>query len=521
MSLEKRMKSGLFRFGVIAPLVCRRLEAAERQELRCQISRQLHNWPDGLVKRVGARTLSRWLSRYRSHGFDGLLDVEKPSGSCRGIDTTVLLRAEELRKELPSRSVRSIMELLKSEGLDTGKLAASTLARQLKSRGVKKERLTDLPGNYQRWEQAKANDLWQADTAHGIWLPDPYNPKKAKKCKLIAFIDDASRVFTHAQFYWDEQLPSLIDCFRKSLLKRGKPRRLLLDNAFIFHATTLKELCAHLGIEISFCQPYAPSSKGKIERGLGSIKSRFYPEASSAGITTLPELNEFLFAWLTKEYHHQIHGGLKGLTPIERWRQDEHNLLRVTADDVRKAVMLRATRKVHLRTATVSVASVTYQLSAALAGESVEVRWQGDRNHEAEIWLNGKCVEIAKPLVVAANIDFSRKLVKPEVTRGPKVLASAKRYRRQIEAGKLGTSFNTTSDLVCLEEFTSIVCKILERELSAEEKDLLCKFFLDVSPISESTVVNALNLATRAKGKNLHLRFYCHHLSESLKQQRS
>lgn len=173
-------------------------------------------------------------------------------------------------------------------------------------------------------------------------------------------------------------------------MKRGKPRRLLLDNAFIFYATTLKEMCAHLGIEISFCQPYSPSSKGKIERGLGTIKSRFYGEATSAGITTLPELNEFLFAWLTKEYHHQIHGGLKGLTPIERWRQDEGHLSRTTSDDVRKALMLRATRRVHVRTATVSVASVTYQLSAGLAGETVEVRRHGDRNNEAEIWLNGR-----------------------------------------------------------------------------------------------------------------------------------
>jgi hypothetical protein len=292
-----------------------------------------------------------------------------------------------------------------------------------------------------------------------------------------------------------------------------------LDNAFIFHANTLKEMCAHLGIEISFCQPYSPSSKGKIERGIGSIKSRFYPEAASAGITTLSELNEFLFAWLTKQYHHQVHGGLNGITPIERWRQDEKYVSRVTSENIRKALMLRTTRRVHIRTATVSVASITYQLSAALVGETVEVRWQADRNSEVEIWLAGKCVEIAKPLVLAPNIDFSRKLAKPEVLKGPKVLASSKCYRRSIEADKVGGKVNISSDFICLDEFIVIVSKALERNLTTEEKEVLSNFFSRASAMSEAAVISAPNVATRAKGKNLHLRFYCHHLSESLKQQ--
>lgn len=52
MSIDERMKMALFRFGVIAPLVCRRLEKAERQGVRYQIGEQLYEWPNGRVKQV-------------------------------------------------------------------------------------------------------------------------------------------------------------------------------------------------------------------------------------------------------------------------------------------------------------------------------------------------------------------------------------------------------------------------------------------------------------------------------------
>lgn len=105
--MRERMKKGLFRFGVIAPLVCRRLEVGERQDLRQRIGQEIYTWSDGRQKRVGERTLGRWLSRYRSHGFDGLLDVDRPGGGvCRGIETEVLLKAEQLRRELPKNKGR-------------------------------------------------------------------------------------------------------------------------------------------------------------------------------------------------------------------------------------------------------------------------------------------------------------------------------------------------------------------------------------------------------------------------------
>src|ERR1700733_1670394 len=220
---EQRLKTALFRYGVIAPLVCRRASHHEAQELRRQILATVWELPSGESKLIPERTLRRWLSRYKQLGFDGLFDSKYASKvACKAISESVLKMAEQLRREIPSRSVKTIISLLKSQGIDTEALAERTLARQLVRLGASKQKLKKGAGSYQRWEQLHANDLWQGDTAHTVWLPDPVNPNRSKKTKLILFIDDATRVCTHAEFYFDEQLPNLIDCFGKALLKRGR-----------------------------------------------------------------------------------------------------------------------------------------------------------------------------------------------------------------------------------------------------------------------------------------------------------
>ena len=60
---------------------------------------------------------------------------------------------------------------------------------------------------------------WQSDMSDGLWLPDPADPGKNRKCYLHGFIDDHSRLPTHVQFYWRESLPALENCFRRAITK--------------------------------------------------------------------------------------------------------------------------------------------------------------------------------------------------------------------------------------------------------------------------------------------------------------
>jgi putative transposase len=407
---DERMAWAQFRFSVIAPLVCRRIESEEhRRVLRREILDQIYVTPDGHEKKIHRRTLSEWLARHKKFGLDGLLDSGRSTrGTCRAIPKEILDRAEILRRQEPSRSIKTILSILKAENFDVSKVSRSTLNIHLNQRGANKAMLAGDRGAFQRWEQKRANVLWQADPSSGVWLPDPNNQKKIKRTRLISFIDDASRVCTHAEFYWAERLPSLVDCFRKALLKRGKPERLLCDNAFIYHSNTLKLMCARLRIQVSFCKAYSPEGKGKVEKHYGTIKRSFYIEAEHAGLTNLNDLNQFFWAWLTKEYHHSKHSSL-GTTPIERWRVDEHLANRVAPDEVRTALMLQSERKVNEPTGIIRLDNHWYQAPADLAGMKVEIRWHAGIEEQVEIWKDGKPLGIAPATSPSSSIDFSRK----------------------------------------------------------------------------------------------------------------
>lgn len=525
MDQDERIAWAQFRFSVIAPLVCRKIDSEElRRSLRKEVLEQIYVDPDGHERRIQKRTLQQWLWLHKKFGFEGLLDSHRSTrGSCRAIPLHVLDRAEFLRRQEPARSARAILSILDAEGFDVRKVSKNTLNAQLNSRGANKQKLASEKGVFQRWEQRYANALWQGDTSAGPWLPDPTNPKKVKRTKLISFIDDASRVCTHAEFYWDEKLPNLVDCFRKALLKRGKPERLLVDNAFIYHSNTLKLMCAQMNIQVSFCTPYSPEGKGKVEKHYGTIKRSFYVEAEHAGLTNLADLNEFFFAWLAKEYHNSRHSSL-GMTPIERWAKDEHALQRVTPDNIRSALMLRAERKVNARTAMLRIDSQWYQAEPSLAGTTLEVRWQATSREQVELWKDGKPIGSASATTPQANIDFSRKSERLQQRVNGLPFESSKTYRLSLVGQHEGEAFIVPSardDYMAESEFVQLIEKTLQRTLLDEENAFVSQFFLQCSPLKTNRTTQLLEQAVNAKGMRMHLRYYLEHIRRTTFQKRT
>jgi transposase InsO family protein len=519
MEHEKRTIWAAFRYSVILPLLDSRLGKAERQVERARILAREWELPDGSFKRVAARTLRSWVKRYRQHGFDGLLDSSRATlGTCRAIPKEVLERAEKLRRELSSRSVPQIIDMLQEEGVGTESFSARTLSDQLNKRGAFKCKPNQERGTFQRWEQEHANILWQADTGHGVWLPDPTNPKRVRKTKLISFIDDCTRVCPFAAFYWDEQLPSLIDCFRKALLSYGKPERLLCDNAWTYHSTTMTVFCGRLDIRVSFCKKYRPQGKGKIEKKIGSVRSRFMSEANHAGLRTLAELNEFFFAWLDEKYHNKEHEALNGQTPFERWRMDEGRIQRVSLDEIQRALMLEVERTINVRTGTVRVDNQYYQADARLAGARVQVRFAAGEREHVEIWRHGKLIEEAKLVTVGSSIDFSRQ-PKSESEEPGLVYESSRRYRERLTARykrDMGPAAIADSDYLSQAEFTELLSKHLAREFSEFEACEIARFFLRHAPVLASAAESGLTLAVSSKGSQKNLRFYFQSLEEQL-----
>jgi len=118
-------------------MVCRRMDDAEKRELKRQILNTAFEWPDGQQRLIADRTLRTWLTRHRLYGFDGLMRMESRSaGTCHAIPENVLDAAVKLRSELRTRSVRGILSVLRSQGLDVSNISHSTLNFHLNRLGA-------------------------------------------------------------------------------------------------------------------------------------------------------------------------------------------------------------------------------------------------------------------------------------------------------------------------------------------------------------------------------------------------
>jgi len=222
---ERRGKWAEFRFAVIAPLVCRRLDEAEWQELRREVLSQVYVTPDGDERRFSERTIREWIARYRLHGLPGLRRmVRKDRGVLKALSVEVAGEAYRLREELRTRSISGILAHLRVKSIDADKISKTTLNRYLNNVGLEREKIKAEKGTFQRWQKEHANDLCQADTSGGVWIPDPRNPKVLKQTRLVSFIDDATRVCTHAEFYWNEQqTPAFLTVFGKRCSSAASP----------------------------------------------------------------------------------------------------------------------------------------------------------------------------------------------------------------------------------------------------------------------------------------------------------
>lgn len=515
MNTSESELMAMFRYGVIAPLICRRFDGKrEEAAARAEILGKEVIFPDGMARKVPERTLRLWLARYRQYGLDGLYDGlrkdRKSKGHYRAMSDAVLKRAEELRRELPERSTRTILRLLQEEGTEVGTLCERTLQRHLKRIGAVRSELRKGKKVYQRWEQLYANDLWHGDTAHAVWLPDPTNPNKLKRTKLIVFVDDASRLCPHAEFYFDEKLPSLIDTFSKAILKHGKPRQLLLDNAFIFHSTTLQVMCAELEVELSFCRPRSPQGKGKVERFIRTLKESFVAEANRAGFTDLADLNRAFQGWLEGEYHCRSHSET-GSTPRNRWQKDQTKIQAVTPEHLRRALMMRAQRKVQEQTATIHLDGLEYICSKELTGKTVEVRWHVDTVDSIEVWLDGKFEELA----YLAERPTSVPRTQADQEEAYPTVDSAKAWMTRLrESSAMPPPAVLPDEFLSITEFTQLIARYLERALAQQELNRLADFWKRIAPLKRFEMEGGLQRAIAVKGTALHVRYYLEHLEQ-------
>ena len=276
---------------------------------------------EGNSRQFTWRTIQTWFYRYKNHGITGMTPrPRKDKGQVRKTTPEELLEAlNSARPHFHHQRVnrRAYYRFCVEHGLlDPKRIAQTTFYRFLREYQL----LTPDPAEDKKrlaFSMKHANQLWQADTMFGPYVNLPNGVKR--QAKLIAFIDDASRVLCHGEFFFDENTDTLVKAIQAAFYKRGLPEQLLVDNGSIYCSQEITLLCARVGCLLGHTAVRDGAAKGKIERFFRRVRDQFLIQ--KLDLSSLETLNRQFTHWVEQEYNATVHDGL-GMKPIDRFGID-------------------------------------------------------------------------------------------------------------------------------------------------------------------------------------------------------
>lgn len=333
------MKWARFRYTVVGQLLTSPPPKGElRRSLEALASRTWTHPVHGQPCRFAFSTIERWFYRVRAER-DPIRKLRRRvrrdyrrRWSFSEIQKQVLLDQYRAHR---SWSVQLHYDNLRARGKQDASLGRvpsySTVRRYMKERGLRRVRRrartrdTDAARRVdarrdlrevRSYEMPHVHSLWHLDfhvcsrqvlLASGEWVTP----------KLMAFIDDRSRLCCHAQWYLGETAENLVHALIQAILKRELPRAIHEDNGSAMRAAELVEGLGRLGVTVEYTLPYSPHQNGKAEVFWGQVEGRLIPMLEHVKDLTLAQLNDATIAWVEFEYNQAKHRETKQ-APFER-----------------------------------------------------------------------------------------------------------------------------------------------------------------------------------------------------------
>lgn len=367
-----------------------------------EVSKLTFHDEDGTPHVFTWRTIQTWLSIYKQFGAEALVSRPRADkGKARKLSPERLQEAlEQVRGEF--RDTRFNKMMLFRRIIERGLLAPGDCSQTSFFRMIREFDMltpTTETQNKRRLAFSKqyANEMWQMDTLIGPYVK---NGKGSTQSKLIAFIDDASRVVPHGQFFFSENTDSLIVTLKAALYKRGIPQTLYVDNGAIYTSQEINQICARLGIILCHTPVRDGAAKGKIERFFRTVRDQFL--LRQLDLSNLDALNRQFSLWVEGEYNASVHSTLQ-MKPIDRFGMDLQRIRFLDPmsanDELFYVEDTRAVRKDN----TFSVGNVRYEAPRDLAGRSIEVRFDRARPDRIVVFYKGERMGEATRLDMLAN----------------------------------------------------------------------------------------------------------------------
>jgi transposase InsO family protein len=358
---------------------------------------------DGHPRQFTWRTIQTWYSRYQKHG---VTVMENKPRSDKGKIRKVPLEdvAEAVQKALPKTHGKSprpalLYRLCIEEGLLTrSQIAPNTFRRIVKQYELLKPDPECSNKVRLAFAKAHANDMWQADTLYG---PHLQINGAAVQTRLIAFLDDASRVCAHGQFFLVENVDTLIEALRAAFYKRGVPHSLYVDNGSIYSSKEIIQICARVGCLLAHTPVRDGAAKGKVERFFRTTRDQFL--ARNLDLSSLDSLNRQFTHWVEENYNAQTHSML-GMSPLDRFALDRKWLRFLPPNEANDELFFVEEER-HVRADnTFSFKSLRFEAPRHLPDRAIHIRFQRSRPLErVVVYYKGERMGEARLLDAVAN----------------------------------------------------------------------------------------------------------------------
>jgi transposase InsO family protein len=357
---------------------------------------------EGMARQFTWRTIQTWYSRYQKHGITVM--ENKPRSDKGKIRKVCLEKVQEaIDATLPKIHGPPKRALLYRLCIEQGLLTRSEVAPNTFSRIVKQFDMLKAQTeseNKQRlaFAKAHANEMWQADTLLGPYVQLNGSPVQSR---LIAFIDDASRVCCHGQFFPAENVDTLIEALRAAFYKRGVPACLYVDNGSIYSSKEIIQICARIGCLLAHTPVRDGAAKGKIERFFRTVREQFL--CRELDLSCFEALNRQFTGWVEEQYNAQVHSVL-GMTPLDRFALDRSRV-RFLPPNTANDELFFVEEDRHVRADnTFSFHAVRFEAPRHLPERTIQVRCQR-KNPTARVlvYYKGQRMGEARRLDAVAN----------------------------------------------------------------------------------------------------------------------
>jgi putative transposase len=364
---------------------------------------------EGNPRQFTWRTIQTWHYRYKNHGITGMThSPRKDKGHVRKATPEELLEAlSAARPHFTGKRTnkRAFYRFCIEQGLlQPDRISQTTFYRFLREYQLlapadddSKKRLA--------FSMKFANQLWQADTMFGphVGTGDTgMSLGSRKQAKLIAFLDDASRVLCHGEFFFEENTDTLVQAIRAAFYKRGVPEQLLVDNGSIYCSQEITLICARVGCILRHTAVRDAAAKGKIERFFRRVRDQFL--IKKLDLSSLDMLNRQFVDWVETDYNATEHDAL-GMKPIDRFGIDLSRIRFLSPSEHSDELFYAEAQRKVKKDNTFSFQGRRYETPVDLRDREIQIRHERHRQDSTVVivYSKGQRMGAARLLDAVAN----------------------------------------------------------------------------------------------------------------------